>query len=748
MEVDNGPAVFNPEAGLRPRKRADLPLQEIAENRPFYQHEGNRPARGHGEIVKKGGRTYGSITDPTKRLAQYILDKALTPSNFSLQDFVRLDPRKLSDMVIEGIRVKADEEAMGPANATHVVLPVPAASTGLAVRDDVHKSVNAAFDASGIDYTFTWINASIGAVPVRAIVDTGSSISLISMTTVRKLGLLDCVDQHTSIEFFNAGGQKMVPHGALNDLPITMGPITQRHTFVVVDVDAYDVVLGIDFLGPLQVKIDMHDKALRVKMDPYTITTIPLHFGVGSVPKVNFMYCRQGDSDDEEPPPLETIEEDSSEEESGDENVDPSWPTEPEGDDETPAKVFPITNPHKEERVPLAPLRITAGSNSSEGSTEVSIGQHSAQSMDENLPAQVTTMPEQCTKWRSCGGRFDMVRSFRHEFPWQYGLMTEALVRHDFPAFEAMVARYMCVTSPWPQETNRSQIEQCSKEVDTSMIEESISIVDGRSLGTWDTVAKDRKVFMLHIQGKGGFDTARIVGTTLPSPEQCSVTELEQDGYVMEEGIPPHLQKDFAMLPMDEGSKVEEEVTLQIGMAAPPMIKHEFKSVMQTEYAALSSGIKGTEPEVHGTKVEHVIMLDPPNHPPISCKPYRMSPAMEEICRKQVEDMLEKGVIEPSASAWQFPVVMVKKKDGKTYRPCIDLRKLNAITRPLIYPMPHQDLILDKFSGARVWSLLDLEAGYWQVPLSSASRDYDHSSCLLVHIGLRRLHLDCVMDDE
>jgi hypothetical protein len=150
---------------------------------------------------------------------------------------------------------------------------------------------------------------------------------------------------------------------------------------------------------------------------------------------------------------------------------------------------------------------------------------------------------------------------------------------------------------------------------------------------------------------------------------------LEEHGYVLEDGIPPHLQKDFAILPLDEGGKSKEEVVLQIGLAAPPMIRHEFELIMQSEYADLGSGIKGTEPMVHGSRVEHVIVLDPPNHPPIPCKPYRMSPAMEEICKKQVEDMLEKGIIEPSTSPWQFPVIMVKKKDGKTYRPCIDLRK-------------------------------------------------------------------------
>jgi hypothetical protein len=43
-------------------------------------------------------------------LAQYILDKAVDPSNFSLQDCERLDFRRLSEMVNEGVRVKAEGE--------------------------------------------------------------------------------------------------------------------------------------------------------------------------------------------------------------------------------------------------------------------------------------------------------------------------------------------------------------------------------------------------------------------------------------------------------------------------------------------------------------------------------------------------------------------------------------------------------------------------------------------------------------
>jgi predicted aspartyl protease len=414
-------------------------------------------------------------------------------------------------MVIEGICVKADGEDTGGVAATHVTLPA-AVSSGSARPCDDHNSVNAALDASGIDYTFTWIHASVGAMPIRAIVDTGSSLSLISLATARKLGLLDCVDR-SSLEFYNAGGQKMVPKGVLNDLPLTMGPITQRHSFLVVDVDAYEVVLGIDFLGPLKVKIDMQERALRVKMDASTIITIPLHFGVGSVPNVNFMYRHhQGQGIDDEPPPLETIPESSEEgsdcETDSDEeaNKENCWPTEPKGSDDLPAgKGLLARESGLGTRTPLAPLHIdTTGSRSSQSSADISnspqSGSHESISADEFNHLSLSSEPPEGRT--GCGARHKGTRGFGHDFPWHYGFMTEALIRQDFPAFDALVSCYQCVTSPWPREGNWGQIEQCSNEVNASLSEDSLRITDGRSLNTWE-VAPERKIYVLNVQGKG-----------------------------------------------------------------------------------------------------------------------------------------------------------------------------------------------------------------------------------------------------
>ena len=75
-----------------------------------------------------------------------------------------------------------------------------------------------------------------------------------------------------------------------------------------------------------------------------------------------------------------------------------------------------------------------------------------------------------------------------------------------------------------------------------------------------------------------------------------------------------------------------------------------------------------------------------------------------EVC-KLLDEMLQKDVIQPSASPWASPVVLVQKKDG-TMRFCIDYRKLNAVTRKDAYPLPRIDETLEALGGSKWFSTL------------------------------------------
>ncbi|CAM4615822.1 unnamed protein product [Lepidochelys olivacea] len=94
--------------------------------------------------------------------------------------------------------------------------------------------------------------------------------------------------------------------------------------------------------------------------------------------------------------------------------------------------------------------------------------------------------------------------------------------------------------------------------------------------------------------------------------------------------------------------------------------------------------------------------------------------------------MLQLGVICPSGSAWASPVVLVPKPDGEIHF-CVDYHKLNAVTRPDNYPMPHTDELLEKLGRAQFISTLDLTKGYWQVPLDESAKE---RSAFTTHLGL------------
>ncbi|XP_017474733.1 PREDICTED: RNA-directed DNA polymerase homolog [Rhagoletis zephyria] len=114
--------------------------------------------------------------------------------------------------------------------------------------------------------------------------------------------------------------------------------------------------------------------------------------------------------------------------------------------------------------------------------------------------------------------------------------------------------------------------------------------------------------------------------------------------------------------------------------------------------------------------------IDTGNVKPIHESPRRVPLARREEVTKLITDMQEEGVIEPSASPWSSPVVLVKKKDDST-RFCVDYRKLSDITKKDSYPLRRIDDTLDTLSDAKWFSTLDLRSGYWQVELGSEDKE-------------------------
>jgi len=98
----------------------------------------------------------------------------------------------------------------------------------------------------------------------------------------------------------------------------------------------------------------------------------------------------------------------------------------------------------------------------------------------------------------------------------------------------------------------------------------------------------------------------------------------------------------------------------------------------------------------------------------ISKVPYRMEPVELTELKAQLQELLDKGLIQPSVSPWGAPVLFVKKKDG-SLRLCIDYRELNRVTIKNKYPLPRIDDMFDQLAGSSVFLKIDLRLGYHQL---------------------------------
>lgn len=107
---------------------------------------------------------------------------------------------------------------------------------------------------------------------------------------------------------------------------------------------------------------------------------------------------------------------------------------------------------------------------------------------------------------------------------------------------------------------------------------------------------------------------------------------------------------------------------------------------------------------------------------PIFQRPRRFPGPIAEEIERQCQELLSVDVIEPSKSPWASPIVPVRKKDG-SIRMCVDYRKLNHVTKPDKFPIPHLTDSVYGLHGMTYFTSIDLVRGYYQIPIEEESRE-------------------------
>ena len=160
--------------------------------------------------------------------------------------------------------------------------------------------------------------------------------------------------------------------------------------------------------------------------------------------------------------------------------------------------------------------------------------------------------------------------------------------------------------------------------------------------------------------------------------------------------------------------EIPEHLQDMVNKAGKSLSENEFR-IFKTKILEYQDVFKSPEGKLGRTHlVEHEIHTKDAR--PVKQPMRRIPIHQQDAVDKELDKMIDEGIIEESNSPWSSPLVIVKKKCG-AIRICSDMRVLNDLTVKDAYPIPNTSECLESLSGARWFCSLDLCQGYFQIPI-------------------------------
>ncbi len=209
------------------------------------------------EVEEEGVRVNQETMVKSKILSHFIKGKiALSP-----METVLMIPGELEHLenLVKLARKKKDAELVS--DQVSVVSPVPAIRRICVNKTNKSKALH--------------LPVEMNRYIIEGLVDTGASMSVMAAAVVREMGMMHSVVGSES--FKTASGVVTQTLGRIDEVVINVGGVHCTMTFMVVDTDSYDVLLGLDFLMKIGAVVDVERGLIQIRRGPGTnIEVLPL----------------------------------------------------------------------------------------------------------------------------------------------------------------------------------------------------------------------------------------------------------------------------------------------------------------------------------------------------------------------------------------------------------------------------------------------------------------------------------------
>nr|GFA23726.1 DNA-directed DNA polymerase [Tanacetum cinerariifolium] len=202
----------------------------------------------------------------------------------------------------------------------------------------------------------------------------------------------------------------------------------------------------------------------------------------------------------------------------------------------------------------------------------------------------------------------------------------------------------------------------------------------------------------------------------------------------------PTLHKDLKVIEPKTQLEVDEPPEVEL-KELPPHLEYAFLGNNEEWPVIIAKDLSSNE------KTDLINILLEEDYSPKVQSQRRVNPKIHDVIKKEVEKLLDAGLIYPiSDSPWVSPIHCVPKKGGMTvikndenelvptrlgmgWRVCIDYRKLNEARRKDHFLLPFMDQMLERLAGNEYYCFLNGFFGYFQIPIDPKDQEKTTFTC-------------------